>query len=116
MFFDKVISNVLKSGNVLYLKRDNEVHHEVELGVLIGTTGKYIDAKDWKNYVDGYFIGIDFTDRKLQAIFKKNGSPWCLSKSQDGFYAMSGFVAAEKVRNPHDLEISLKISDNSSSP
>ena len=111
LLFEKVVSNVVKSGQTLYLKRSSEVHHEIELGVLIGMTGRNIEAKDWKKHIEGYFLGIDFTDRELQATAKKNGSPWTLAKSQDGFFAVSGFVDAEEVRNPHDLEISLKIND-----
>ena len=45
----------------------------------------------------------------MQGQAKKNGSPWTLSKSQDGFFAVSGFVDVDKVRNPHDLNLSLKI-------
>lgn len=65
IIFDKIPSSVIRSGELLYLKRDNEIHHEVELGVLIGMTGKNIKAADWEQYVEGYFIGIDFTDRDL---------------------------------------------------
>ncbi len=82
ILFDKAISRVVKSGDVLYLKTDDhEIHHEVELGVLIGKTGKNIVADRWKEHIRGYFLGIDFTDRELQAAAKKNGSPWTLSKS-----------------------------------
>lgn len=109
VFFDKPLSSVIKSGQVLYLPRNNQIHHEVELGVLIGLTGKNIHAKDWQKYVEGYFIGIDFTDRDLQNTAKKNGSPWTMSKGQDGFFAVSGFVPKDKIRNPHDLDLSLKV-------
>ena len=44
VFFDKPFSTVIRSGQVLYLPRENEIHHEVELGLLIGLTGKNIKA------------------------------------------------------------------------
>ena len=81
IIFDKALSRIVKSGDIMYLKGENEVHQEIELGVLIGKTGKNIQANDWKQHVEGYFIGIDFTDRVMQAQAKKNGSPWTLSKS-----------------------------------
>eukprot|EP00347_Sterkiella_histriomuscorum_P020984 403335709 len=109
LFFDKPHSSVIRSGEVLYLPRNNEIHHEVELGVMISMTGKNIKAKDWEDYIEGYFVGIDFTDRDLQNTAKKNGSPWFLSKGQDGFFAVSGFVPRENVRNPHDLDLGLMI-------
>ena len=65
VFFDKPLSSIIKSGEVLYLQRNNEIHHELELGVVIGMTGKNINAKHWNAYVEGYFLGIDFTDRDI---------------------------------------------------
>ena len=90
-----MVNRVFKSGDTLHLRRENEVHHEVELGVLIGTKGRNIIAEDWRNYVEGYFLGIDFTDKDLQTTAKKNGSPWTLAKCQDGFFAVSTFVPAQ---------------------
>ena len=65
LFFDKPIGSVMNSGEVLYLKRNNEIHHEIELGLLIGKQGKNINPEEWDQYVGGYFLGIDFTDRDL---------------------------------------------------
>ena len=42
LIFDKALSRIVKSGDIMYIKGENEVHHEVELGVLIGKTGKNI--------------------------------------------------------------------------
>ncbi len=42
LLFDKAIGHISKSGEVLYLRKKNEVHHEIELGVLIGMTGRNI--------------------------------------------------------------------------
>ena len=66
LVFDKPLSSVMKSGEVMYLKNKNQILHEVELGVLIGMTGKKIKAEDWKDYVEGYFLGIDFTDNDIR--------------------------------------------------
>lgn len=74
----------MTNGETLKIKKRNgtysEIHHEVELGVVIGKTAKHVEAKDWEQYVDGYFVGIDFTDRTLQANCKKDGAPWAMSK------------------------------------
>ncbi|TNV72108.1 hypothetical protein FGO68_gene15275 [Halteria grandinella] len=114
LLFDKCLSNIIQSGDTLYLRHpQNQVHHEVELGLLIGKKlpkGSFANTQ-WKNHIEGYFLGIDFTDRDLQGQFKKNGTPWTLGKCQDGFFAVSGFVEGAKVRNPHDLELTLKIND-----
>jgi acylpyruvate hydrolase len=64
----------------MLLRTENEVHHEVELGVLIGKKAKNANASDWLSYIEGYFVGIDFTDRDIQGIAKKNGTPWAIAK------------------------------------
>jgi 2-keto-4-pentenoate hydratase/2-oxohepta-3-ene-1,7-dioic acid hydratase in catechol pathway len=51
IIFDKALSRVVKSGDVLYLRGTNEVHHEVELGVLIGKKARNAKAEAWKEHV-----------------------------------------------------------------
>jgi acylpyruvate hydrolase len=109
LFFDKPLTSIMKSGEVLYLHRNNEIHHEIELGLLIGMTGKNILARDWYAYIEGYFLGIDFTDRDMQTTAKRIGGPWTLSKGQDGFFAVSGFVDKDKVIDPHNLDLKLTV-------
>ena len=36
VIFDKSLSRVTKSGEILYLRHNHEVHHEVELGFMVG--------------------------------------------------------------------------------
>ena len=42
LFFDKPHSSIIRTNFPLQLSSDNECHHEIELGVLIGMTGKNI--------------------------------------------------------------------------
>ncbi|CDW80127.1 fumarylacetoacetate hydrolase family protein [Stylonychia lemnae] len=111
LFFDKPHTSLLRSGSTLYLKGDSEIHHEVELGFMIGLTGKNIRAEDYDNYIEGYFLGIDWTDRDLQAVAKKNGSPWSMSKGQDGFFTISDFVSKDRIKDPHNLDLQFKINE-----
>ena len=72
-------------------------------------TGKKIKAENWNDYVEGYFLGIDFTDNDMRQSAKKNQAPWMVSCGQDQFFAVSGFIHKDQVRNPHDLDLSLFI-------
>ena len=65
MIFDKSLSKVTKSGYTLHLRNTHEIHHEVELGLMIGKKARSIQAADWHHHIEGYFVGIDFTDRDL---------------------------------------------------
>ena len=86
-----------------------EVHHEIELGFMIKKTGSNIQKKDYEQYLGGYFLALDLTDRDLQAHFKKEGFPWDLAKGFDGAMPVSSFIEKEKVKDSNNLELKLLI-------
>lgn len=61
-------------------KISNNLHHEVELVIVIGKEGDNIEISKSKEYISGFAVGIDFTLRDLQSEFKKKGMPWAVSK------------------------------------
>ncbi len=86
-----------------------ELHHEVELAVLVGRGGSSLLPEDAGNHVAGYAVALDLTLRDLQSRAKKSGGPWALAKGFDGSSPVSSFVARETLKDPHDLEIELKV-------
>jgi len=66
-------------------KHTQDVHHEVELGVVIGKPGKNIGEKDAFSHVKGFFICLDMTARDLQNKAKNSGKPWTVAKGFDTF-------------------------------
>ena len=87
----------------------SNVHHEVELTVLIGKHGKDIPVSEAMSYVAGYGVGLDMTMRDKQNEAKKGGNPWTISKGFDTSAALSPFVAAASVPDPHNVEIILNV-------
>ena len=68
------ISYAPKRLNLSQSGRSNEVHHEIELGVVIGKTGYQIKKGDAHNFIKGYILALDLTDRGnyyLMKIFKR---------------------------------------------
>ena len=68
MWFDKPMSSLLEQGKpfpLLSRYGDEDIHHEIEVGVVIGTQGKDIRKEDAMNHVCAYFVGNDLTNRKL---------------------------------------------------
>jgi fumarylpyruvate hydrolase len=57
-----------------------DLHHEIELVVAIGTGGRDIAAADAAQHIWGYGVGLDMTRRDLQGEMKKQGRPWCIGK------------------------------------
>ena len=44
----------------------NDLHHEIELGVVISRTCKRVAKEDAMNYVGGYCLALDMTARDFQ--------------------------------------------------
>ena len=49
------------------------IHHEVELGVVIGEGGSSIPEADVMKHVAGYTLALDMTNRTKQNELKKKG-------------------------------------------
>jgi uncharacterized protein (TIGR00369 family) len=86
-----------------------QVHHEVELVVLIGKRGTKIARDNALDHVLGYGVGLDLTLRDLQSEAKKKGDPWTLAKGFDGSAPISSFVPRDAVGDGHDLAIELEV-------
>jgi 2-keto-4-pentenoate hydratase/2-oxohepta-3-ene-1,7-dioic acid hydratase in catechol pathway len=63
--------------------QSQDVHHEIELALVIGKQGKGIPREEAQDYIAGSAVALDLTMRDLQANAKKNGTPWALSKGFD---------------------------------
>lgn len=96
-------------GEVVLPPVSKELHYEVEMVVLLGRSGKNIDAAMALDYVSGYAVGLDMTLRDVQAEAKKKGLPWTVAKGFDTSAPVSRFVERDAVPNPHALELSLKV-------
>lgn len=92
-------------------KSASELHHEVELGVVIGKAGKSISESQAMCHVGGYCLALDMTDRTLQSQLKSKGLPWALAKGFDTSCPVSDFIAAEKLTDPHNVKLWLKVNN-----
>ncbi len=83
-----------------------EIDWEVELGVILGKTGKNIAEDDALSYVFGYTVLNDITARDLQARHKQ----FFKGKSLDGSCPMGPWiVTADEIPDPHNLELRLRV-------
>jgi 2-keto-4-pentenoate hydratase/2-oxohepta-3-ene-1,7-dioic acid hydratase in catechol pathway len=89
---------------------------EAELAVVIGRAGRDIPVDQALEYVAGYTIANDISDR---SVFKRgdDGPPslvydWISSKGQDGFKPLGpGMVPRHLIPDPHDLRVTLHVDD-----
>ncbi|EGC38303.1 hypothetical protein DICPUDRAFT_149041 [Dictyostelium purpureum] len=110
-FFLKPTSSYLLQGTgAIEIPNENsDIHHEVELGVVISKKGRDIDINSAMDYVGGYTLALDMTSRDQQAIAKSKGLPWSIAKGYDTFCPISGFIPKDKIKNIDDLELWLSI-------
>jgi acylpyruvate hydrolase len=58
----------------------SDLHHEIELGVVIGRQCRRVTEAEAMDYVGGYCLALDMTARDFQEEAKAKGHPWTLAK------------------------------------
>ena len=82
-FFTKPPQSLTQNSKIPFPQNTNNLHHEVELVVLIGSECKQVPPSDVEKMILGYAVGLDLTKRDLQEVAKDNKKPWDLSKGFD---------------------------------
>jgi 2,4-diketo-3-deoxy-L-fuconate hydrolase len=81
---------------------------EVELGVVIGTGGRYIDEAAAMSHVAGYCIVNDVSEREIQ--LERGGGQWDKGKGHDTFGPIGPWlVTADEVPDPQALDLWLEV-------
>ena len=110
LLFLKPASSVIFNGeSIIIPDKSKYLHHEVELGLVIGKKCKNVPQGEALNHVLGYLIALDITARDIQTEAKKNGWPWSTAKGFDTFAPISEIVLKEDLPDPNNIDISLKV-------
>jgi 2-keto-4-pentenoate hydratase/2-oxohepta-3-ene-1,7-dioic acid hydratase in catechol pathway len=86
---------------------------ELELGVIIGRKARHVSKADALNYVAGYAIVNDITNR--DHVFRRDavkamGTDWVAAKGSPTYLPFGPYlVPAAFVPNPQDLQLTLKL-------
>ena len=81
---------------------------EVELGVVIGTGGRYIEPADALAHVAGYCVVNDVSEREVQ--LERGGGQWDKGKGHDTFGPIGPWlVTADEVPDPQALDLWLEV-------
>jgi acylpyruvate hydrolase len=111
-WFLKPPSSFLQNGATIVIPEGlTEIHHEVELGVVIGQGGKNISVSQAMDHVCGYCLALDMTARIWQEEAKKKGLPWTAAKGFDTSLPLGDFVPKDRVQDPANLTLWLKVND-----
>ncbi len=108
ILFMKATSAVVGANDTVMLPRGStHTDWEVELGVVIGQACKYVSVEEALEYVAGYFVSNDVSERHFQA---KLTGQWTKGKSCDTFGPIGPWlVTADEIADPQNLDMSLDV-------
>lgn len=87
----------------------SELHHEVELAIIIGKDGSKIEESQAREFIGGYALALDMTSRNFQNEAKKKGIPWTLAKAWDTFCPISSLIPPSAIPDPQQVHLWLKV-------
>ncbi len=107
LFFKATSAIMGPNDNLILPKNSNKTDWEVELGVVIGKKASYIEEKEALDYVAGYLLHNDYSEREFQ--IERSGQ-WVKGKSCDTFAPLGPFmVTKDEIPDPHNLNLWLKL-------
>lgn len=108
VIFNKWTSAVTGPNDDVEIPRNSvKTDWEVELGVVIGQSGRYIDQQEAMDYVAGYCVVNDISEREYQMA---RGGTWDKGKGCDTFGPIGPWlVTKEEVPDPYRLHLWLEV-------
>ena len=92
---------------ILIPRNSTKTDWEVELAVVIGKKATYVSKEDAMDYVAGYVLHNDVSERDFQL---HHGGQWVKGKSADHFAPLGPFIATkDEIPDPHNLRLWLKV-------
>ena len=92
---------------VVIPKGSKKTDWEVELGVVIGRTARYVPKRTALDHVAGYCIVNDVSERELQL---EGSGQWVKGKSADSFAPIGPWlVSRDEIGNPQALDLWLDV-------
>ena len=108
MMFMKPLSSLSGPDDAVMLpKNSTHADWEVELGVVIGRTCRYVDRAEALDHVAGYVLANDVSERFNQ---KQRGTQWSKGKGHDSFCPVGPWlVTPDEIADVQDLAMSLDV-------
>ncbi len=107
--FFKAETCIQGPNDPIMLPKDSvQTDWEVELGVVIGRTARYVEKKDALKYVAGYCLINDVSEREFQT--KRGGAQWGKGKGCDTFGPLGPWLATrDEIKDPQNLDMWLDV-------
>jgi len=108
VLFTKAISALMGCNDPVVLPQGSvKSDWEVELGIVIGATARYVSEGDAMKHVAGYCVVNDISEREYQL---ERGGTWDKGKGCDTFGPVGPWlVTADEVPDPQNLDMWLEV-------
>jgi len=111
VLFNKSVHSIIgPNDNVIIPKNSKKLDHEVEIAFVIGKKAKRVLEKDAQDYIFGYCICNDISEREWQ---KEKGGQWVKGKSGDTFGPLGPYlVTKDEIEDVNNLSLTLDVNGN----
>jgi 2,4-didehydro-3-deoxy-L-rhamnonate hydrolase len=107
IFFKSTTAIIGPNDTVVIPKNSKKSDWEVELAVVIGKKASYVEENEAMNYVAGYCLHNDLSEREFQ--LERNGQ-WVKGKSCDTFAPLGPFLATrDEIKDVDNLGVWLRL-------
>lgn len=107
VFFKATTALCGPNDNVIIPRNSEKTDWEVELAVIIGKKASYIEESEAMDYVAGYALHNDYSERAFQ--LERSGQ-WVKGKSNDTFAPLGPFlVTKDEIPDPQNLGLWLSV-------
>ena len=107
IFFKSTTALVGPKDDLIIPRNSTKTDWEVELAVVIGKKASYVEEKNAMDYVAGFCLHNDYSEREYQ--LERNGQ-WVKGKSCDTFAPMGPYmVTTDELPNYNNLHMWLKV-------
>jgi 2,4-didehydro-3-deoxy-L-rhamnonate hydrolase len=107
IFFKSTTSVVGPDDDLVIPRNAQKVDWEVELAVVVGKTAKYVPRESAREFVAGYVLHNDYSERSFQL---ERGGQWVKGKSADTFAPLGPYLATrDEIPDTTHLGMWLKV-------
>jgi 2,4-diketo-3-deoxy-L-fuconate hydrolase len=107
VFFKATSSLTGPNDHIIIPKNSQKTDWEVELAIVIGKRANYISQEEALDYVAGYVLHNDVSEREFQL---ERGGQWVKGKSCDTFSPIGPYlVTRDEIPDPNNLKLWLSV-------
>jgi 2,4-didehydro-3-deoxy-L-rhamnonate hydrolase len=97
LFLKPTEGAIIGNGEAIVIPYGRDrIDWEVELGIVIGRTGKYVPATRAADHIFGYMVTVDVSDRGGRPPDSRPGSDWFVGKGHDTFAPMGPWIVPKE--------------------